>query len=299
MAGIRGYNIFYGTDGYDRPYARISVDSTTETRYAAIPTLEEASAFLNETIDYIGLSSCFASCSNMLASPSISAPYYSGHDVYSDCTSLLIAPTLFRPLAGITTSIEDTFENCTALIQAAVIPNGEQALNWLYNGCSALPAPVSITPSVGSIAHIYQNCTNLEGEFVVRRNRTSGITDALKGTTKPLVIYGDQTTCEAIAATANNGNATWSPWYDPVPAVTDRGPDSYTTAADMTRIVRNGALAVDTFAPGRMVYQQGDIVREDEWNAIVEAAQTIDPTVTYSTHYANLNKIEAAFDSAL
>ena len=67
----------------------------------------------------------------------------------------------------------------------------------------------------------------------------------------------------------------------------------------MTRMVRNGALAVNAYAPGRMVYQQGDIVREDEWIALVEAAQTIDPTITLSTHYSNLNKIEAAFDSAL
>jgi hypothetical protein len=64
-------------------------------------------------------------------------------------------------------------------------------------------------------------------------------------------------------------------------------------------MVRNGALAVSSYAPGRMVYSQGDIFRADEWNALVEAAQTIDPTVTYSTNYANLNKIEAAFDSAL
>ena len=121
----------------------------------------------------------------------------------------------------------------------------------------------------------------------------------LNGTVKPITLYGERSICETLAATANNGNATWAPWYDPTPAVTDRGQGSYTTAADITRMVRNGALAVSSYAPGRMVYRQGDIVRADEWEALVEAAQTIDPTVTLSTHYSNLNKIEKAFDDAL
>ena len=141
----------------------------------------------------------------------------------------------------------------------------------------------------------------MTGEMVVRSTSlySYSVTDAFKDTVKPITLYGKQTTCERLAETANNGNVTWSAWYDPVPAVTDRGPGSYTTATDMTRMVRNGALAVDSYAPGRMVYQQGDIVREDEWNALVEAAKTIDPTVSYSSNYANLNKIEAAFASVL
>lgn len=138
----------------------------------------------------------------------------------------------------------------------------------------------------------------MTGEMIIR-GTPAAYTDALNGTVQPITLYGDQAVCQAVAATANNSNASWSAWYDPVPAVTNRGQGSYTTAADMTRMVRNGALAVSTYSPGRMVYQQGDIVRADEWNALVEAAQTIDPTITYSTVYTNLNKIEAAFDSAL
>ena len=137
------------------------------------------------------------------------------------------------------------------------------------------------------------------GEFCIRTTSLTEYRGALRNTVNPITIYGDQALCEAVAATATNGNASWKPWYEPVPAVTDRGQGSYTTADDMTRMVRNGVLAVDSYAPGRMVYHQGDIVREDEWEALVEAAQTIDPTVTMSTHYTNLNKIEKAFDDAL
>ena len=145
---------------------------------------------------------------------------------------------------------------------------------------------------------MYYGAAKVTGEMVVRGTLTS-YSSMFYGTTKPITLYGDKTLCEALAATADHANVSWSAWYDPVPAVTDRGQGSYTTADDMTRMVRNGVLAVSSYAPGRMVYHQGDIVREDEWNALVEAAQTIDPTVTYSTVYSNLNKIEAAFDSAL
>lgn len=292
---IRDYNVTYRTGSGDRPYAHVFVDDTTLKTYGKLPTIEEAIEYLGSQVDYVDLTGCFSDCSNMLASPSISASYYDGNDVFADCTSLLVAPTFFRP--GTTSTVGDSFENCTGLLQAAVIPDGEASLYGFYRGCSALISPVSIPPNAKSISYIYENCINLTGEFIVRGRHTK--TNSLKGTVKDLVIYGDKTQCEALAATANNGNASWQPWYDPVPAVTNRGQGSYTTAEDMTRMVRNGALAVDTFAPGRMVYHQGDIVRADEWNALVEAAQTIDPTVTYSTHYANLNKIEAAFDSAL
>ena len=180
-----------------------------------------------------------------------------------------------------------------------VIPKTATRLLRAFCQATALRTPASIPKSVTSIQRIYDGCTSLSGEMIVRPSSLGYLSYALRNTVGSITLYGNQTLCQQIAATANNGNAAWSAWYSPVPAVTNRGPNSYTTAADMTRMVRNGALAVDTYAPGRMVYQQGDIVREDEWIALVEAAQTIDPTVTMSTHYSNLNKIEAAFDSAL
>ena len=187
----------------------------------------------------------------------------------------------------------------SGIVIAPVIPKTATSLYRIFYHATALKTVASIPANVTSIQSMYEGCTKATGEMVVRPSSIGTRTNALKDTTKSIILYGNKTLCEQIAATANNGNASWSAWYDPVPSVTNRGPGSYTTATDMTRMVRNGALAVNTYAPGRMVYSQGDIVREDEWKALVEAAQTIDPTVTYSTHYANLNKIEAAFDSAL
>lgn len=198
----------------------------------------------------------------------------------------------------------DSFINVLAesgIVIPPTIPKTATSLSSAFREAAALRMPASIPTNVEYMSRIYDGCTSLTGEFVMRPQSmlSSRMSNALRGTVGSLVIYGKQSVCEALAATANNGNAQWSDWYDPVQAVTDRGPGSYTTAADMTRMVRNGVLAVDTYAPGRMVYQQGDIVREDEWKALVEAAQTIDQTVTFSSHYENLNKIEAAFASRL
>lgn len=235
----------------------------------------------------------------MIASPKLPEGIKDGNSfagvsyIFENCTSLVIPPKMPGPEYGY-----GTFQNCTALKQAPVIQSGATYYHHCFRYCSSLAAPASIPATLRYFRNIYEECTAMAGELVVRGTPRS-YTDALKNTVGNIIIYGDKSVCEALASTANNGNASWQPWYDPVPAVTDRGPNSYTTSEDMTRMVRNGALAVNTYAPGRMVYHKGDIVREDEWNALVEAAQTIDPTVTYSTVYSNLNKIEAAFDSAL
>lgn len=296
---IREYlAIYYDDDNY----VSVAVHSLYENQrtFSRIPTEEELGILFGASGFAIDISDCFQGCVNMIASPKLpeevydSGYYYHGlGETFKDCTSLKVPPKL--PPAQ---CAYYTFDGCTALKQAPVIQDGTKYLSYFFRNCSSLLSPVSIPASVKGLRSAYQNCAAMSGEMIVRATPTN-TNDALKGTTGAITLYGDQAVCEAIAATAENENASWSAWYDPVPAVTNRGKGSYTTAADMTRMVRNGALAVDTYAPGRMIYQQGDIVREDEWNALVEAAQTIDPTVTYSTHYANLNAIEAAFDSAL
>lgn len=281
--------------------ASVSVRDTAQERYGKPPTVDEVEKALGEHIDYLSFYGLYKECRKLKATPRVADVQMVSTLGYAfeECTSLRVAPML-QPVR-----INGAFQNCTGLIQPAVAPRNPldnknyKSLYVLYDGCSSLAWPVSIPDHITDIDQMYNYCGNMAGEFIVRSNKISEYDDALRGTVKPITIYGDRSVCETIAATADNGNASWQPWYDPVPAVTDRGPNSYTTSEDMTRMVRNGALAVNTYAPGRMVYHKGDIVREDEWNALVEAAQTIDPTVTYSTVYSNLNKIEAAFDSAL
>lgn len=78
-------------------------------------------------------------------------------------------------------------------------------------------------------------------------------------------------------------------WTTPV---TDREANSRTTYKDMNRIVGNIAhLGGD---PVKLSYTQTDIVMRAEWDYIVQFAQLTDASVTDSTRFDNLNRIEAA-----
>ena len=288
---------YYDTDNY----VALGVYSSYEDQetFSHIPTKEELGILFDASGFDIDVSDCFEDCANMIAAPRLPQEVHDGSsydgisESFMNCNSLVIPPKI----PGLEFCYR-TVQNCSALKQAPVIQSGAKYYHYFFRYCLNLAAPVSIPATLRYFQSFYEGCAAMAGEMIVR-GTPSTYTNALKDTTGEIIIYGDKSVCEAVAATANNGNASWQPWYQSEPAVTDRGQGSYTTAADMTRMVRNGALAVNTYAPGRMLYSPGDIVREDEWNALVEAAQTIDPTVTYSTHYANLNKIEAAFDSAL
>lgn len=287
---IRGYEIVYYNE-LSTPYIAVENGGQRDT-YLSVPTVSEArKAFEvpdSTKVTYINLFRNIVSA----GFPRIPDGGESYQSLFRS-SGVVVAPSIPKNVP-----IYYLFRDCASLLQPAVIPKGAGSIEDIYRGCSSMLYPVSVPDVPGSKRYLYEGCANMTGEFVCRTG--SGVYSSfLKDTVKPIIVYGSKSIGEAIAASANNGNASWQPWYDPVPAVTNRGPNSYTTAEDMTRMVRNGALAVNTYAPGRMVYNRGDIVREDEWNALVEAAQTIDPTVTYSTLYSNLNKIEAAFDSAL
>lgn len=297
MAIIGDYSGTYNsTDNIIAVFARFK----TQKYYGEIPSAEEWNTACGVQGVKIRLLNTFSGCADMVAAPKIPNDINSVGNTFNGCASLIVAPKL--PSIVVEPAAYNFLRNCTALILPATIPNYQATdinTGAMYEGCTSLPVPVSIPKCCGFVSYMYSGCTELSGEFCIRPTTLYSYSSILKNTVKPITIYGDQALCEAVAATANNGNASWQPWYEPVPAVTDRGQGSYTTADDMTRMVRNGVLAVDSYAPGRMVYHQGDIVREDEWEALVEAAQTIDPTVTMSTHYTNLNKIEKAFDDAL
>ena len=296
---IREYRVIYNPDN---SYANVRVYGgySDAKIVSAFPSKKELEALFSASGFDIGVASCFVNSPNIIGSPRLpeeiyqSSTYYYGlYSVFQGCTSIKVPPKLPPAVYAYY-----TFDGCTALEQAPVLQSGLKYANYMFRNCSALLAPPSIPKTTTRITGMFEGCTVMAGEMIIRPSSLT-VTDALKNTTGTIKLYGNQALCESIAATANNGNATWSAWYAPVPAVKNRGPGSYTTAADMTRMVRNGALAVDTYAPARMMYQQGDIVREDEWIALVEAAKTIDPTVTLSSNYVNLNKIEAAFESAL
>lgn len=286
---IRDYDLFF-RDLDDQRYIRLEAHSSLD-RYRAIPTVEEANAAFEVSGVEVRYNSLFYN-ERAGAYPRIPEGGSSYGSMF-EMSNILISPMLPRSVDEYAYWFEDA-----DLIAPPVLPHGTRRTGHMFKNCP-IQWPVSIPKTVTSAYNMFEGCTEMEGEMIVRPTSINSRDDVFKDTEKEIILYGRQTLCENLAATANNNNVSWSAWYDPVPAVTNRGQGSKTTAADMTRMVRNGALAVDTYAPGRMVYRQGDIVREDEWIALVEAAQTIDSTVTLSTHYNNLNKIEAAFESAL
>ena len=299
---IRGYYLSYD-EGNGYIWASVGSDQRTENYLPPFPTESEANEVFNTQGLPLRINAAFNNCENLKAAPKLPdladmTNSLTSQAIFRMCKSLRAAPKLPRFANATNKRLVSTFDGCAALLQAPILPSGVENTRYMFNDCSNLMAPVSLPGSATSVAYMYKNAVNLSGDMIIRSTPTS-YSQMLYGTTKPITIYGEQTICEAIAATATNGNATWAPWYAPTPAVTNRGQGSFTTADDMTRMVRNGALAVNSYAPGRITYRQGDIVRADEWEALVEAAQTIDPTITLSTHYANLNKIEKAFDDAL
>jgi len=83
-------------------------------------------------------------------------------------------------------------------------------------------------------------------------------------------------------------------WVEPV---ADRANSkTRTTATDMTRIASDCAYLGGQNETTE--YSLGDFVAESEWNKIVSFAQTLDATITSSTDYLNLNKMELAFKNA-
>lgn len=298
MAYIREYEVSQTTtSGKVSAWVMNRDNDPSITRFSPIPTLEEARAVLGNQIEGLDLWGCFNPNSYAKALPK--APPVDTIircDAMYSYTAILVAPPLPKM------ACDAPLDGCHNMKIPAVIPKEITDLNHFFDECNSLLFPVSLHSGVTDTDYMFQDCTNITGEMILRMSSYPSGYDGrymFRNTTKEIILYGDRTVCEAAAATANNNNVTWAPWYDPVPAVTNRGQGSFTTADDITRMVRNGALAVSSYAPGRMVYHQGDIVRADEWEALVEAAQTIDPTITLSTHYANLNKIEKAFDDAL
>ncbi len=298
MATIREYDVQESTQLGPTVASIDSRDNDPAiTRFSPIPTLEEVRAVLGDQIEGLDLWGCFNPNSYAKALPK--APPVDTIvrcDAMYSYTAILVAPPMPKM------ACDAPLDGCRSMLIPAVIPKEITDLNNFYDECNALLWPVSVHSGATDVNNMYDACYNVTGEMIIRLSVYPSSYHGrymFRDTVKEIVLYGDRSVCEAAAATANNNNVTWAPWYDPTPAVTDRGQGSYTTADDITRMVRNGALAVSSYAPGRMVYHQGDIVRSDEWEALVEAAQTIDPTVTLSTHYTNLNKIEKAFDDAL
>lgn len=311
---IRDYqtNASYEVDG--GWIAIIHVIDSTRASYGVIPTVAEVrTATGNSSIIGIDIQSCFWNCTNMVTSPDIPDNVYGRLDsTFHGCTSLTTAPRLpsvsalsgtFEGCTALTTpptipstvtSMNMTFNGCTSLTSAPAIPEGVTSLSRTFDGCTSLTTGANIPSTVTYMYRMYHDCSALTGDIDIRTN-TATYGDMFLGTTQPITIHGlSPTYLQAIADTSPLGNITIDAVAEWLGAVTDRAnANTRTKAEDMQRIVAD--MAYLGGVPVKLVYTSNDIVTETEWAAIIAFAQSLDPTITDSTRYDNLNKIEQAF----
>ena len=133
------------------------------------------------------------------------------------------------------TNINNCFKNCTSLVNAPLIPEGVSSMASCFDGCTSLVNPPPIIPSSvatmgfcfrncvsltsaplikceSNMRYCFQNCTSLVGDVYVYsfpQEEYSYLTSCFQGTVHDIVLYSvdnDIDFCNALAATANNGN---------------------------------------------------------------------------------------------
>lgn len=89
---------------------------------------------------------------------------------------------------------------CETVFGAPVV-----SLNETFKNCSALTLAPAIPQTVKDMNSTFMGCTLLGGTVVVH-GAPEQLSDCFKGTAADIVLYGDDTVLNDMAATADNGN---------------------------------------------------------------------------------------------
>ena len=84
-------------------------------------------------------------------------PITNMYNTFENCTSLTTAPVIPDGV----TIMTDTFENCTSLTTAPVIPDGVKIMYCTFYGCKSLTTAPEIPNSVTDMYGTFQNCKSL------------------------------------------------------------------------------------------------------------------------------------------
>ena len=74
---------------------------------------------------------------------------------------------------------------------------------YTFQGCSALKTAPVIPQSVKNITAIFDDCTELTGVVTINANPTEGYEDAFYGTEKPIILKGSSSLLNEIATTTS------------------------------------------------------------------------------------------------
>ena len=135
MATIRDYTVTYGYNELGYETAFVNATSTTQSSYAALPTLAECRTALGiGSIQEIALSDCF-----------------------HGCTSLTTAPTIPASV----TEMSYCFSGCTSLTTVTTIPASVTTMTFCFSGCTSLTGYITIPASVVVYNNIFDNTSQV------------------------------------------------------------------------------------------------------------------------------------------
>lgn len=178
MATIRDYDVTV-----HNITARIKVNDTSKTSYAALPTLAEIFSVTGKPVEVINLEYCFAGCTALTTPPAIPSSVTNMRKCFLSCITLTTAPTIPNSV----TNMSGCFDSCTALTTAPDIPSSVISMDNCFDGCSALTGKIVINANLST----YTNC--------------------MRNTQQEIVLVGSSAQLQNIADTANNGNVyVWS-----------------------------------------------------------------------------------------
>jgi len=132
-----------------------SVTSLNEA-FAFCSSLSAVTGTLTGTVDMVA---AFKSCESLTTVPAIQdATIISLEETFDGCTSLVNAPVLPDTVEN----MDQAFFNCASLEEAPQLPSSVTDLTYAFSSCSALTVAPTIPYGVITMSAMFENCTSLE-----------------------------------------------------------------------------------------------------------------------------------------
>lgn len=150
----------------EHPYASVKVIDITKSSYG---TIEDYIIYDSVTYDVTIANSCFSDCTSLVTAPTIPDSVTNMRYCFKDCTSLVNAPILSN-------SVDDIlgcFRYCTSLVNAPIIPDSVTDVHGCFEGCTSLVNAPVIPNSVISVHSCFKDCTSLVNAPIIPNSVTS------------------------------------------------------------------------------------------------------------------------------
>jgi len=121
---------------------------------------------------------------------------------FNGCSSLVIAPVIPNKV----TNMGATFRNCSKLTGAPVIPNSVTNMQGTFKGCTSLQTAPTIPSNVTLLYDTFYDCTALTGTLEINTNSTSYFSCFyhVDFESQNLKLIGSSTKLDLIGATGTN-----------------------------------------------------------------------------------------------